>query len=115
MDKIAEIVCGICKFKAWCEFDARERNAGEDVDPIEDCPHIKAILALIASEQKEQDDGLTVAYMMGAEDMKAKYKPMVEALKEWKQVVTDSYKSPMPVDRVLDMLDDLIASVLEGK
>jgi len=42
-------------------------------------------------------------------------KEFVEKVREWKQVIADSYKSPMPVDRVQDMLDDLIASVLEGK
>ncbi|MCK9599658.1 MAG: hypothetical protein M0R06_11500 [Sphaerochaeta sp.] len=42
---VEEITCGICKFKAWCEFDARERNAGTDVDPVKDCGHLKAILA----------------------------------------------------------------------
>src|SRR5574343_245301 len=47
----------------------------------------EAILALIEQERKDNADGLTVAYMMGAEDMKAKYKPMVEALKEAKEFV----------------------------
>src|SRR5574343_1254471 len=48
---------------------------------------IEAILALIEQERKDNADGLTVAYMMGSEDMKAKYKPMVEALKEAKEFV----------------------------
>ena len=49
-EKIAETTCSICKFKSWCEFDARERNAGAEVDAIADCPHITALEALFTTE-----------------------------------------------------------------
>src|SRR5574343_447603 len=61
---------------------------------------IEAILALIEQERKDNADGLTVAYMMGSEDMKAKYKPMVEALKEADRLAEEAQEDWIAVERM---------------
>ena len=92
-EKIAETTCSICKFKSWCEFDARERNAGAEVDAIADCPHITAIEALFTAE--------TAA--------------MREALTFCKEAILTTYTLYMPVDVAVRMLDQLIAdTALKG-
>jgi len=60
-EKIAETTCSICKFKSWCEFDARERNAGVEVDAIADCPHITALLALFTASQAAETQAMREA------------------------------------------------------
>src|SRR5574343_438007 len=80
VDKIVEIVHDVIFKVTGCkDLKSGELYLSKELT--------KAILALIEQDQKDNADGLTVAYMMGSEDMKAKYKPMVEALKEAKEFV----------------------------
>ena len=81
-EKIAEITCSICKFKSWCEFDARERNAGAEVDAIADCPHITAIEALFIAEQKQWEEDL-IDYLNYRLSEYTKKEHLFEVIKKW--------------------------------
>ena len=82
--KIAEMILGCDDVKEKkCELlkDLNTPHTEKENRKICASCRAKAILALIASEQQEREGELTVAYMMGAEDMKAKNRLLVEALK----------------------------------